>query len=181
VNYGAIGAVIGHEISHSFDDEGATFDATGKLANWWTPDDLAHFEQSCAPLAAQFDAYRPFPDLAVNGKQTLGENIADLGGLAAAYDAWHASLGGQPAPLAERLTGDQQFFASFAQAHGLRGTRCEIPTLEGPVFLPRGVFAMPVVRDFARTHPWGASSAGTTPTGPSRAGRERSCFTSVRS
>jgi putative endopeptidase len=117
VNYGAIGTVIGHEISHSFDDEGATFDATGKLANWWTPDDLAHFEQSCAALATQFDAYHPFPDVAVNGKQTLGENIADLGGLAAAYDAWKASLGGQRAPVAEGLTGDQQFFASYAQAH----------------------------------------------------------------
>src|SRR6185295_9734308 len=76
LDYGAIGAVIGHEISHSFDDQGAQFDATGKLANWWTPEDLAHFQASAKQLAAQYDGYRPFPDLAVNGALTLSENIA---------------------------------------------------------------------------------------------------------
>jgi putative endopeptidase len=115
VKFAAIGAVIGHEISHSFDDQGSLFDASGKLASWWTPDDFAHFEASGAALAKQFDAYRPFPDLAVNGKQCLSENIADLAGLAASYDAWKASLQGQPAPMVDGLTGDQQFFLSYAQ------------------------------------------------------------------
>jgi putative endopeptidase len=116
VKYASIGAIIGHEISHSFDDQGALFDATGRLASWWTPEDFAHFEASGTALATQFDGYRPFPDLAVNGKQCLSENIADLAGLAAAYDAWKASLGGQPAPLVDGLTGEQQFFLGFGQA-----------------------------------------------------------------
>ncbi len=88
MNYGAIGATIGHEISHSFDDQGALFDAQGRLRNWWQPDDFAHFRASGARLAAQFDTYQPFPDLHVNGEQTLGENIADVAGLNAAYDAY---------------------------------------------------------------------------------------------
>ncbi|HTQ41702.1 MAG TPA: M13 family metallopeptidase [Polyangiaceae bacterium] len=116
VNYGRTGFTIGHEISHSFDNEGAKFDAQGRYANWWTPDDLAHFKASGAALAAQFSAYRPFPDEAVNGEQTLGENIADLAGIAAAYDAWQASLGGAAAPMQDGLTGDQQFFLSYAQS-----------------------------------------------------------------
>ncbi len=115
-NYGSIGAIIGHEISHSFDNEGAKFDAHGRFSNWWTPDDLAHFQASGAALAAQFSAYRPFPDVAVNGEQTLSENIADLAGIAAAYDAWQASLGGAVAPMQDGLTGDQQFFLAFAQS-----------------------------------------------------------------
>jgi predicted metalloendopeptidase len=114
-NYGAIGAIIGHEISHSFDDQGALFDATGKMSNWWTPEDLAHFKASGAALAKQYDAYRPFPDASVNGKQTLGENIADLAGLSAAFDAYQLALGGKPAPEVEGLTGEQQFFVAFAQ------------------------------------------------------------------
>ena len=116
VNYGAIGATIGHEISHSFDDQGALFDSTGRLKNWWTKDDFAHFEASAAQLAKQFDGYRPFPDLAVNGKQTLSENIADVAGLAAAFDAYKLSLGGKPAPDVAGFTGDQQFFVAFAQS-----------------------------------------------------------------
>ena len=116
MDYGAMGAVIGHEISHSFDDQGALFDAAGKLSNWWTREDFAHFEASAEQLANQFDAYHPFPDLAVNGKMTLSENIADLGGLAAAYDAYHLSLGGKDAAAVDGFTGDQQFFLSFAQA-----------------------------------------------------------------
>ena len=115
-DYGSIGAVIGHEISHSFDDEGALFDATGRLKDWWTPADFQHFEAATALLAAQYDAYRPFPDLALNGKQTLGENIADVAGLAAAYDAYRLALKGAPAPVVDGFTGDQQFFISFAQS-----------------------------------------------------------------
>ena len=114
-NYGAMGAIIGHEISHSFDDQGALFDATGKMSNWWTAEDLAHFKASGAALAKQYDAYRPFPDASVNGKQTLGENIADLAGLSAAFDAYQLSLGGKPAQEVEGLTGEQQFFIAFAQ------------------------------------------------------------------
>lgn len=115
VNYGAIGTVIGHEISHTFDSEGAAFDAKGRVRNWWTPEDLAHFHASTAALAAQYDAYKPFPDLNVNGRQTLGENIADVAGVQAAYDAFHASLHGKEAPVVEGLTGDQQFFLAYAQ------------------------------------------------------------------
>jgi len=108
-NYGAMGAIIGHEISHSFDDQGSQFDAQGRLANWWTKQDLDHFKAAGEALAKQYDAYRPFPDLAVNGHQTLSENIADLAGLAAAYDAYHLSLQGKAAD-------DQQFFISFGQS-----------------------------------------------------------------
>ena len=115
-NYGSIGAVIGHEISHTFDSEGAAFDSKGRVRNWWTPEDLAHFQAAIAKLALQYDGYRPFPDLALNGKQTLGENIADVAGLAAAYDGYKASLAGQPAPAQDGLSGDQQFFIAFAQA-----------------------------------------------------------------
>ena len=115
-NYGATGGTIGHEISHSFDDQGALFDSTGKLRNWWTKEDLAHFQASGAQLAAQFDAYQPFPDLHVNGKQTLSENIADVAGLAAAHDGWLASLGGKPAPVVEGFSGEQQFFIAYAQS-----------------------------------------------------------------
>jgi endothelin-converting enzyme/putative endopeptidase len=114
-NYGAIGTVIGHEISHTFDSEGAAFDAKGRVRNWWTPEDLAHFNASTAALAAQYDKYKPFPDLALNGKQTLGENIADVAGVTAAFDGFHASLKGKEAPLVGGFTGDQQFFIAFAQ------------------------------------------------------------------
>ena len=114
-NYGAIGAVIGHEISHSFDNNGAAFDSTGALRNWWTAADLAKFNAAGAALAAQYDTYKPFPDLAVNGKLTLGENIADVAGLQAAYDAYRASLGGKEAPVIDGFTGDQRFFIAYAQ------------------------------------------------------------------
>jgi putative endopeptidase len=116
MDYGAAGATIGHEICHSFDDQGALFDATGKLNNWWTAEDLAHFRASAAALVAQYDAYKPFPDVHVNGKQTSSENIADVAGLNAAYDAYRLSLGGKEAPTVQGLTGDQQFFLSFAQS-----------------------------------------------------------------
>ncbi|MGN6392601.1 MAG: M13 family metallopeptidase [Gemmatimonadales bacterium] len=116
MDYGAMGAIIGHEVSHSFDNSGALFDAKGRLHNWWTPSDFKHFEASSKQLVAQYNAYKPFPDLAVNGQQTLGENIADLAGLAAAYDAYHRSLHGKPASKVAGLTGDQQFFISYAQS-----------------------------------------------------------------
>jgi predicted metalloendopeptidase len=116
MDYGAIGAIIGHEISHSFDDQGALFDAAGKLRNWWTPEDFAHFEAAGARLVAQYSAYRPFPDLAVNGRQTLSENIADVAGLNVALDAFEASAERAAAPSVAGLTPEQQFFLSFAQS-----------------------------------------------------------------
>jgi predicted metalloendopeptidase len=115
-NYGSMGAIIGHEISHSFDDQGSQFDAAGRLANWWTKADFDHFKAAGEALAAQFDAYRPFPDLAVNGHQTLSENIADVAGLLAAYDAYRLSLGGKPDVVKDGVTGDQRFFIAFAQS-----------------------------------------------------------------
>ncbi len=117
-NYGAIGTVIGHEISHTFDTEGSTFDSKGRLRNWWTAADLKHFEAATAQLAAQYDTYKPFPDLAVNGKQTLAENIADVAGISAAYDGYKASLAGKAAPMQDGFSGDQQFFIAFGQNWG---------------------------------------------------------------
>jgi putative endopeptidase len=116
VNYGAIGAVIGHEITHSFDSSGALFDETGKLANWWTDEDLKRFNAAGDALAAQYDAYTPFPDLHVNGRLTLGENIADVAGLATAFDAWKLSQEGKPAQVLDGFTPEQRFFLGWAQA-----------------------------------------------------------------
>jgi putative endopeptidase len=118
VNYGAIGAVIGHEISHTFDAEGSAFDSKGRVRDWWTPSDLAHFKAATARLVAQYDTYKPFPDISVNGEQTLDENIADNAGISAAYDGYHASLAGKPAPVQDGFTGDQQFFIAFGQDWG---------------------------------------------------------------
>ena len=115
-NYGAIGSVIGHEISHSFDNGGALFDAQGKLRNWWTPADFKHFSAAGTALADQYSAYQPFPGVHLNGKSNLGENIADVAGLAAAYDAYKASLHGKAAPVIQGFTGDQRFYLAFAQA-----------------------------------------------------------------
>ena len=114
-NYGAIGAVIGHEISHGFDNLGADFDASGRLRNWWTKEDLARFEAQGQALVKQYDAYEALPGLHVNGTLTLGENIADVAGLTAAVAAYHASLGGKPAPVIDGMTGDQRLFLSYAQ------------------------------------------------------------------
>jgi putative endopeptidase len=114
-NYGAIGAVIGHEISHSFDSLGAEFDADGRLRNWWTDADKARFIAAADALIKQYDGYEALPGLFVNGRQTLGENIADVAGLTAAFEAWQASLGGKPAPIIDGKTGEQRFFLSFAQ------------------------------------------------------------------
>src|SRR5690606_22280880 len=115
-NYGAIGAVIGHEISHSFDNLGADFDAEGRLANWWSKADAEHFEAAGQKLVEQYDAYEPLPGLYINGEQTLGENITDLAGLEVAHDAYVKSLGGKPAPVIDGLSGDQRFFLAYAQA-----------------------------------------------------------------
>ena len=115
-NYGSIGAMIGHEISHSFDNTGAEFDAQGRLDNWWTPQDQAQFKAAGRHLAEQYNAYEPLPGLYIDGQQALGENIADLSGLIAAYVAYHQSLGSKPAPVIDGLTGDQRFFLAFAQS-----------------------------------------------------------------
>jgi predicted metalloendopeptidase len=116
MNLGATGATVGHEISHSFDDQGAQFDADGRLRNWWTPADLAHFQASGKALAEQFSRYHPFPDLALNGEQELSENIADIAGLNAAYDAYRLADGGKEGPAQQGFTGDQQFFIAYAQS-----------------------------------------------------------------
>ncbi|WP_342630305.1 M13 family metallopeptidase [Nguyenibacter vanlangensis] len=115
VNYGAIGGVIGHEMTHSFDDEGRKFDEHGRLRDWWTKADAARFQKLADRLGAQFDAFVVLPGVHVNGKLTMGENIADLGGLTLALDAYHASLHGKPAPVIDGLTGDQRVFLGWAQ------------------------------------------------------------------
>jgi putative endopeptidase len=116
MDYGATGATIGHEISHSFDNAGALFDAEGRLQNWWTKEDFAHFDAAGKALARQYDAYAPFPGLHVRGEQTLAENIADVAGLSAAFDAWRISLNGKEPEKAAGFTSDQLFFVSFAQS-----------------------------------------------------------------
>ena len=115
INYGGIGAVIGHEVSHHFDDQGAKYDQTGKLADWWTPEDVKAFEAAGEALIAQYGAYEILPGEHLDGKFTLGENIGDLAGLTIAYDAYKASLGGKEAPVIDGLTGDQRFFLGWAQ------------------------------------------------------------------
>jgi putative endopeptidase len=115
VNYGAIGVVIGHEISHHYDDQGSKYDKTGRLTQWWTDADLAAFKARTARLVAQYDGYEVLPGMNIKGAMTLGENAADLAGLNAALDAYHASLGGKPAPVIDGTTGDQRFFMAYAQ------------------------------------------------------------------
>ena len=116
VNYGAIGAVIGHEISHGFDDQGRQFDEAGRLRDWWQPADSERFNREAARLAAQYDGFEALPGVKVNGKLTLGENIGDQGGVKLALDAYHVSLGGRPAPVLDGYSGDQRFFLGWAQA-----------------------------------------------------------------
>ena len=115
VNYGAIGAVIGHEMGHGFDDQGSKSDFAGIQRNWWTDADRAAFDQRTKALGAQYAAYCPLPGQCVNGALTMGENIGDLGGVSMAYTAYKLRLGGKPAPVVDGLTGDQRFFLSWAQ------------------------------------------------------------------
>jgi putative endopeptidase len=117
VNYGAIGAIIGHEMGHGFDDQGSQFSASGKFENWWTPEARAAFTQRTAALSKQYDAYEPIPGVHVKGALTLGENIGDLGGVETAYSAYqkYQAVHGK-APVIGGLTGDQRFFLAYAQA-----------------------------------------------------------------
>jgi len=115
-NYGAIGMVIGHELVHLFDDQGRQFDARGNLHDWWTPEDAARFTERAERVVRQFDELVAIDSLHVNGRHTLGENIADLGGISLALEAYHRSLGGREAPVLDGFTGDQRFFLGAAQA-----------------------------------------------------------------
>jgi len=144
VNYGAAG-LMAHELTHAFDDQGRQFDAQGRIADWWTPDDAKVFNERIKALGAQYNAFEVLPGVHVNGDLTMGENIADLGGLLIAYDAYHTALGGKPAPVLDGLTGDQRFFLGWAQVwrykirddaarnrivsdpHSPAGARTEIP------------------------------------------------------
>src|SRR3546814_5412961 len=108
VNYGGIGAVIGHELSHHFDDQGRKYDKNGALTDWWTPQDVTRFKAFTDKLVAQYDAYEPLPGLHIKGGLTLGENIADLAGLTVSPDAYHRSFGGKPATMIDGTTGDQR-------------------------------------------------------------------------
>ncbi|MGH3897423.1 MAG: M13 family metallopeptidase [Pseudonocardiaceae bacterium] len=116
VNYGAIGGIVGHEISHAFDDQGRKYDGTGNLRDWWTPQDVQRFTERTSALTKQYSAYQPLPGEHINGELTLGENIADLSGLAVALRAYRLSLGGQPAAVMDGFTGEQRFFLGWAQA-----------------------------------------------------------------
>ena len=123
INYGAIGAVIGHEITHGFDDSGSQFDAEGNLKSWWTKDDRAKFEERASCVANQFSGYEIQPGLNINGKLTLGENIADLGGLTMSYTAYQKSLQGKPRPSdVDGFTPDQRFFLGYAQVWATKST-----------------------------------------------------------
>jgi putative endopeptidase len=115
VNYGALGGGLGHEVSHGFDDNGAQFDADGNLRNWWTKADMDHFKAEAQKLVEQYSAYEPLPGLHIDGQQTLSENIADVAGLATAWDAYQLSLKGRPAPVIDGFTAEQRFFLSWAQ------------------------------------------------------------------
>ena len=116
INYGAIGGVIGHEITHGFDDQGRQADGDGKLHDWWTKTDADQFVAQTKRLGLQYSSYEPLAGAKVNGDLTMGENIADLGGLLLALDAYHASLKGREAPVIDGLTGDQRVFLGWAQA-----------------------------------------------------------------
>ena len=116
VNYGSIGATIGHEISHGFDDQGSQFDGDGNMRNWCTASDKARFKAATRKLVKQYGRYQPVPGHHVNGELTLGENIADNAGLEVAYKAYHLALGGKDAPALDGMSGDQRFFIAFAQS-----------------------------------------------------------------
>jgi putative endopeptidase len=116
VNFGGIGALIGHELTHAFDDDGRKYNGAGVLSNWWTDEDVREFNARAELLGRQYSAFRPFPDAPVNGELTMGENIADIGGALIALDAYHLSIAGRPAPIIDGLTGNQRFFISYAQS-----------------------------------------------------------------
>jgi predicted metalloendopeptidase len=155
VNYGAIGAVIGHEISHGFDDEGSQYDAKGNLRDWWTQADRARFNAKAKGLVAQYSAFEAVPGFKVNGELTLGENIADNSGLVIAYKAYKLSLKGRPAPVIDGLSGDQRFFYGFAQVwRGKTRDEAMIAQLKGDPHAPNEARANVTVRnhpDFYRT------------------------------
>ena len=147
-NYGAIGAVIGHEIGHGFDDQGSKFDGDGNMINWWTDPDRKEFESRAKKLIEQYNAYEPkqLPGQKVNGALTIGENIGDLGGLSIAYKAYRRSLKGQEPPVIDGSTGDQRFFIGWALAWRSQVSRCRAgaaarhrPALTGRVSLQRRV------------------------------------------
>jgi predicted metalloendopeptidase len=115
INYGAIGSVIGHEISHGFDDQGRKSDGDGNLRDWWTAEDARRFEERATKLGAQFESYKPLPGMTINGRQTMGENIGDLSGIAVAFRAYKMALNGKPAPVVGGFSGDQRFFLGYAQ------------------------------------------------------------------
>ncbi len=139
VNYGAIGGVIGHEMGHGFDDQGSKSDARGILRTWWAPEDEAAFKKLVDNLAVQYDGYTALPNLNVNGRLTLGENIGDLGGLSVALEAYHISLQGKPAPVLDGLTGEQRFFLSWAQAwrNLTRDERLRVQVMSDPHSPPK--------------------------------------------
>jgi endothelin-converting enzyme/putative endopeptidase len=122
VNYGAIGAVIGHEMGHGFDDQGSKFDGEGNLRNWWTEQDLEEFRERTGSLVEQFAAFQVFDDLNVNGELTLGENIGDLAGLTIAYKAYQIALGEAEAPVLDGFTGDQRFILGWGQVWKYKAT-----------------------------------------------------------
>ena len=146
INYGAIGGVIGHEMTHSFDDEGRKFDEKGRLHDWWTAADAKRFQARADRLGAQFDALEPFPGTHVNGKLTMGENIADLGGLTLALDAYHAFMKGKQAPVLDGLTGDQRVFLGWAQVwrQKVRDDRAKMLLVTDPHSPPMARVDMPM-------------------------------------
>jgi putative endopeptidase len=126
VNFGGIGSVIGHELTHGFDDQGRKFDGSGALSEWWSEADAKEFNARAAALGRQYDSYEPFPGVHVKGDLTMGENIADLGGVLVALDAYHDFLGGKGGPLLDGLIGDQRFFLSYAQVWRDKATEASI-------------------------------------------------------
>jgi putative endopeptidase len=122
VNYGGLGAAIGHELIHGFDDDGRKYDGAGALTNWWTDADVRAFNARAAELSRQYSSFEPLPGLHMNGALTIGENIADLGGVLVAFDAYQRSLAGRSALVLDGFTGDQRFFLSYAQSFRAKST-----------------------------------------------------------
>jgi predicted metalloendopeptidase len=144
VNYGSIGAVIGHEISHGFDDWGSQYDADGMLRDWFAKEDHDKFKAKTQALIAQYNAYEPVPGFHINGELTLGENIADNSGLAIAHKAYRISLGGKNPPSIDGLTGDQRFFAGYTQSW-----RSKVRENEAVVRIKSDYHSPPSVRGYA--------------------------------